>query len=219
VSPISQIENEYSSAARVSILARLVPVVSLCLQLIGEALCAVLLMRVLEGMRNAEAAGIAAVAGGMAEANLAMTVALYFGLFVGFIGVVVLVIRAFTVSTTASPSALFFALAGLLTLVPLAFLWAAQSFFLEGLRGGNISLAAPNIVLFLRMTIGASVVLAPILLIATFIPLPSIFRAKNKWAPAIILVLIMIVMIGTAVTFQMRTSWLYRARDAEKLDF
>lgn len=216
--PASQIEAD-SSAARVSILARLVPVVSLCIPLIGEALCAVLLMRVLEAMRNAEAAGVAAVTGGMAEANLAITLALYFGLFVGFIGIVVMAIRAFTATTTTSPSAWFFALAGLLTLVPLVFLWTGQSFFLAGLRGGNISLAAPSIVLFLRLTIGACAVLAPTLLIAAFIPLPSVFRAKNKWAPVILLVLMMIVMIATAAVFQMRTSWLYQARAAERLDF
>lgn len=219
MTPTSQIKSEYSSAPRVSILARLVPQVSLCISLIGEALCALLLLRVLEGMRNAEAAGIAAVAGGMAEANAATTVALYLALFFGFIGIVVMAIRAFTATTTASPSAWFFASSGLLTLVPLLLLWSAQSFFLDGLRGGNISVAAPNIFLFLRLTIGACAVLTPILLIAAFIPLPSVFRAKNKWTSVIILVLMMIVMIGTAVVFQMRTSWLYGASAAERLDF
>ena len=219
MTPTSQIENENSSAARVSILARLVPVVSLCISLMGEALCAVLLLRVLEGMRNAEAAGVAAVAGGMAEANLATTVAMYFALFIGFIGIVVMAIRAFTVTTTASPSAWFFALTGLLTLVPLVFLWTAQSFFLEGIRGGNISLAAGNIVLFLRLTIGACAVLAPLLLFAAFIPLPPAFRAKNKWAPVILLVFMAIVMIGTVAAFQRRISWLYQAREAERVDF
>lgn len=86
MTPASQFENESSFPARVSILARLGPVVSLCTPLLGEAVCALLLMRVLEAMRHAEAAGIAAVTGGMAEANLTMTIALYFGLFVAFIG-------------------------------------------------------------------------------------------------------------------------------------
>lgn len=219
MTPTSQIESEYSSATRVSILARLVPLVALCIPLAGEALCAVLLLRVLEAMRNAEAAGVAAVAGGMAEANLPATVAMYFALFIGFIGIVVMAIRALTVTTTASPSGWFFALAGLLTLVPLAFLWAAQSFFLEGLRGGNISFAAPNIILFLRLAIGACAVFAPLLMVTALIPLPSAFRAKNKWAPVILLVLIAIAMMGTAAAFQTRTSWLYQARAAEQLDF
>lgn len=217
MTPPSKIESEDSVPARVSILARLVPNISLCIPLIGEALCALVLMRVLEAMRQAETAGIAAVTGGMAEANLAMSIALYFGLAVGFMGIVVMAIRAFTATTTASPSAGFFAVGGLLTLLPLVFLWAAQSFFLDGIRGGNISLAAANVLLFLRLTIGASAVLTPVLLIAAFVPLPAAFRARNKWAPVIALALIAIVMIGTAVVFQIRTSWLYRASAAEQL--
>ena len=215
--PTSQIEGAHSFPARVSILARLVPVVSLCIPLIGEALCAILLMRVLEAMRHAEAAGIAAVTGGMAEANLAMTIAMYFALCVGFGGILVMAIRAFTATSTASPSAWFFALGGLLTLVPLAFLWGAQSFFLEGFSVGNISLTAPNILLFLKLTIGTSAALVPILLVGAFIPLPSVLHARHKWAPLTMLVLIVIVMIATAVVFQMRTSWLHRASVTERL--
>ena len=49
-----------SSSARVNILARLVPIVSLRLPLIGRALCAVQLMRLLEARRNAETAGVSA---------------------------------------------------------------------------------------------------------------------------------------------------------------
>ncbi len=178
-----------------------------------------MLMRVLEAMRNAEAAGIGAVAGGIAEANLAMSITLYLALAVGFIGVLVMAIRAFRATTTASPSAWFFVVGGLLTLIPLVCLWEAQSFFVAGLRGGNIALTAPNIFLFLRLTIGASAVVALLLLITAFIPLPSLFCARNKWSPVILLVLMMIMMMGTAVAFQMRTSWLYRARDAEQVDF
>lgn len=200
-----------SSAARVSILARLVPVISLCLPLIGEALCALLLTRTLEAMRHAEMAGIAAVMGGMTEANLAITITLYVGVFVGFVGIVVMAIRAFTDTTTASPSALFFASAGLLTLIPLIFLWEAEAYLLEGINGRNIALMAPNIFLFLKSTIGTSAALAPILLLASFIPLPSLFRSRQKWAPVVLLVLIEVAMIGTAVVFQMRTSWLHRA--------
>lgn len=77
MTPTSQIDSAYSPASSVSIFARLIPIFSFCITMLGAAACAVLLMRVLEGMRNAESAGIAAVAAGMSEANLAMTVALY----------------------------------------------------------------------------------------------------------------------------------------------
>jgi hypothetical protein len=213
----SQIESEYLIPSRVSILARLVPVFSFSLPMFGASLCAMLLMSVLETMRNAETAGIAAVTGGMAEANLAMTVALYFGIFVGFIGIVVMGIRALTSTTTASPSAWFFAVGGLLVLVPLVFLWEGQSVFLQGIRGGNISLVASSLLLFLKLTVVSAAIVAPILLIASLIRLPSLLHAKRKWAPIIVLLIIEFVMIGTAVVFQMRTSWLHRASVMEQL--
>ncbi len=175
-----------------------------------------LLMRVLEAMRNAEAAGVGAVAGGMAEANLAMTVAVCLGAFVGFIGVVVIAIRAFTPTTTASPSALFFLIAGMLTVFPLAFLWEAQSLFLQGVTSGNISLAAPSLISYLRLTIIFAVVLTLILLVVSFVPLPSLLRAKRKWAPLVVLLIILFAMIGTAGVFQVRTAWLHRVSMNER---
>lgn len=185
--------------------------------MLGAAACAVLLMRVLEAMRNAEAAGVGAVAGGMSEANFAMTVALYFGVFIGFIGVVLMAIRAFTSTTTASPSALFFVIAGVLAIFPLAFLWEAQSLFLEGVTTSNISLLAPSLVAYLRLTIISAGVFAPILLVASFVPLPLLLRAKRKWAPLVVLLVIQCAIIGTAVVFQMRTAWLHRASVMERL--
>ncbi|MGZ8844187.1 MAG: hypothetical protein ACXW18_11030 [Pyrinomonadaceae bacterium] len=217
MTPTSQIGSDYLPPSRVSILARLVPVFSLCIPMLGAALCAVLLMRVLEAMRNAESAGIGAVAGGMSEANLAMTVALYVGAFVGFIGIVVMAVRAFTSTTTGSPSALFFVIAGVLCLLPLVFLWSAQTIFLDGIRGGNISLVASSLLLFLKLTIVSAAVVALILLIVSFVPMPSLLRAKRKWAPLIVLLIIQFAMIGTAVVFQMRTAWLHGASIMERL--
>lgn len=185
--------------------------------MLGAAACAGLLMRVLEAMRNAEAAGVGAVAGGMSEANLVMTLALYFGVFVGLMGVVLMAVRTFTSTATASPSALFFVVAGVLFLFPLVFLWEAQTVFLEGIRGGNISLAASGLLLFLRLTIIFGVGLTLVLLVASFVPLPSLLRAKRKWAPLVVLLIIQCAMIGTAVVFQMRTAWLHRASMMERL--
>lgn len=184
--------------------------------MLGAALCAVLLMRVLEAMRNAEAAGVGAVAGGMAEANLAMTVAVCLGVFVGFIGVVLIALRAFTPTTTASPSALFFLIAGMLAVFPVAFLWQGQSLFLQGVMSGNISLIAPSLIFYLRLTIISAVVVALIILIASFVPLPSLLRAKRKWAPLVVLLIILCAMIGTAGVFQVRTAWLRRASVMER---
>ena len=66
------------------------------------------MLGVIRAMSYAETAGIAAVAGGMAEANLAVVLAFYLAIFVGFVGLVVMVVRSFMVTTTASPAAAFF---------------------------------------------------------------------------------------------------------------
>ena len=73
---------------RVSILARLIPLSSYGLPALGAAVSAWLFLGVMQAMRNAEAAGIAAVAGGMSEANLAIIVTFYLAIFVGFAGII-----------------------------------------------------------------------------------------------------------------------------------
>jgi len=69
--------------SRVSILARLVPAPSCAIPMLGGAVSALMFFGVLRAMRSAECAGVAAVAGGMAEANIAAIVALYLGAFIG----------------------------------------------------------------------------------------------------------------------------------------
>ena len=65
------------TARRVSILARLVPSVSNALAMLGAALSATQLMRMMEAIRCAEATRLASVAVGIAEADLPTIVALY----------------------------------------------------------------------------------------------------------------------------------------------
>ena len=214
-----QVANEPEVPSRVSILARLAPVLSYTIPMLGAALSAILLMGVLEAMRNAASAGIAAVAGGMAEADLAITIALYLGVFVGFIGIVVMVIRLFMSPTTASPSAWFFLITGCLSLTPLLLLWRAQSLLVQGISpgsGGLVEVAA-SIQLCLTMTLVTAAAFALILLVASLAPLPFTFRAKRGYAPILVLVLMEIVLIGMAVAFQFRISWLQQIKFAERL--
>ena len=58
--------------ARVSILTRIVPVLSYALPALGAAVSALFLINVFRAMRNAETAGVAAVAAGIREANIPM---------------------------------------------------------------------------------------------------------------------------------------------------
>lgn len=105
LTPTPQVSDAQAAPSRVSILARLVPAFSYAIPMLGAALSALSLLGVIRAARNAEAAGIAAVAEGMAEANLAVVVALYLAIFVGFMGIVVMVIRSFMSTTTAAPAA------------------------------------------------------------------------------------------------------------------
>lgn len=78
--------NNEQTPSRVSILARLVPAISYAIPMLGAVLSSLLINRTLEAMRNVESVGIAAVEGGMAEANLPVLVALYLAIFLGLIG-------------------------------------------------------------------------------------------------------------------------------------
>ena len=211
--------NDELAPSRVSILARLVPSFSYAIPMLGAALSALFLLGVIRAMRYAKAAGIAAVAGGMAEANLAVAVALYLAIFVGFIGIVVMVIRSFMSTTTASPAAWFFLITGIISLIPLILLWEAQSLLVAAISpgGGGIVHFASNIRLYLSLTLVASAVLVLILLIASLIPLPEILRSKRNWAPLIVLVLMELALIGMAVAFQVRTSWLHQVKEMERV--
>lgn len=119
--------NNEQTPSRVSILARLVPAISYAIPMLGAVLSSLLMNRTLEAMRNVESAGIAAVAGGMAEANLPVLVALYLAIFLGLIGIVVMVVRWFISKTTVAPSGIFFLILGGITLIPILLLWEAQS--------------------------------------------------------------------------------------------
>jgi hypothetical protein len=194
----------------------MVPVFSYSIPMLGAALSALLFMNVIRAMRFVEAAGVGAVAGGMAEANLPVLVALYLAIFMGMIGILIMIIRCFVSTTTASPSAWFFAIGGVLASMPLMFLWEAQSLMVAGMKGGNVSLVASSIQLCLTLTIVTSALFVLILLVASVTPLPSLLRAKRNWAPLLLLATTGFALIGAAVAFQIQTSWLYGVSAAEQ---
>ena len=201
--------------SRVSILARVVPSLSYALPALGAALSALLVINVMEAMRNAESAGIAAVAGGMSEANLAVVLTLYLAIFVGFIGIIVGLVRAFTTTTTASPAGWFFLIAGLLGLAPMLTLWQAESLLvgvLTSRSGPGVAAVASQISICLTLTIVLAAFSCLVLLVASVIPLPALMRARLKWMPVIFLVLMELAVIGMTVAFHLRSYWLYQAK-------
>lgn len=192
-------------------LARLVPAVSSLIVMLGAATSALLIIGVMKAMRNAEAAGIGAVAAGMAEANLATVISLYLAIFLMTAAFILMIVRAVSTTQTASPSAWFFLIVGVLALAPLGFVWEANSLLMQTLMGrGNVSLIAPTIQLCLNLTLVTAGLFGLIVLVLSIISLPSFMHARQKWAPIFMLGLMEIVLIGLAIGFQLHMSWLQR---------
>lgn len=215
MTPTPKETNAQSASSRVSILARIVPSFSYALPAMGAALSALLFINVMQAMRNAESAGIAAVAGGMSEANVAILITLYLAVILGFCGVVISLVRAFSATTTASPSGWFFLIIGILGLAPMLTLWQAESLLLEVITrqaGPGIVAVASQISVCLMLTILFGAIGCLILLVASVVPLPAALRAKRKWAPLIILVIMELTVIGMTVIYHLRTYWFYQAK-------
>ena len=197
--------------SRVSILARIIPAASYAFPALGAVGSAYLFIIVMRAMRNAESAGIAAVSRGIGEANLVIVVTLYLAIVVGFIGIVVVIARMFTTTQTATPSAWFYFITGVLGLAPMFALWQAQSLMLEMMlsRSGNIVTIAQQITILLMIALCVGLTSLVILLVSSVIPLPRILWAKRKWAPPVVLFLMEIILIVMAVLYHLRTAWLY----------
>jgi hypothetical protein len=211
--------SEQVGPKRVSIMARLIPLSSYGLPAFGAAVSAWLFIGVMEAMRHAEAAGIAAVAGGMSEATLAIVVTLYLAILVGFAGLIIGVFRVFSNTTTASPSGWFYLVAALIGLAPTVTLWQAESILIEVLIGGTqtgVAGVASQITICLMLTLGLAVIGGLILLVASVVPLPAFMKAKRKWSPAVWLLIMELALILLTVAYHMRTYWFYQVRINER---
>ncbi len=197
--------------SRVSIVARIIPAVSYALPALGAAGSAYLFIVVMRAMRNAETAGIGTVAGGLSEANLVIVVTLYLALVIGLVGIAVAIARMFVTTTTASPSGWFYFMTGIIGFLPMLALWQAQSLTLEVMfsRSFGIVDVASKITLLLMLALTVGLVSVLILLVTSVIPLPGFLRAKWKWAPPAMLVLMEVVVIVMTVLYHMRTAWLH----------
>ena len=201
-----------TAPTRVSILARVAPAFSYALPALGTAVSALMLINIFRAMRNAEAAGVGAVSAGMREANLPIMVALYLGAALGFVGIVIGLVRMFTTVTTATPSAWYFLVVGIVGLAPVLLLWEAQSLVLGVVFGrtpGGVVEVARQVTLLSILTIILGAVSALILLVTAFVPLPRILHTKRKWAPLVMLLLMETAVIAFTVLFHVRNAWLW----------
>jgi hypothetical protein len=202
---------ETQTIPRVSILARLLPSLSAWIVMLGAAVNALLLIGVMNGMRNAESAGIGAVATGLAQAQISIVLAFYLAIFVTAISIIVMAVRSFIATKTASPSGWFILVIALLGSVPLSLAWKAHTLLLGSImnRVGIVTVAS-TIQLCSTLALITAGVFSVVLLIGSLAPLPSVLRAKRSWAPIIVLVLMEIALIALAVIFQMNMAWLQR---------
>ena len=202
---------------RMAVIPRLLAMASYSLPALGAALSAFCLYRVLQGMRVAESAGIAAVTGGLAEANVPVLVGLYAAIAGGFVTIIVAAVRTGIETTTVSPPAWFYLIVVAFCLVPVGLWWTTESMFIQALYPGSdgIAFVATTIstLITLTMIIGPVVVF----LLFIFAVVPFRLNPNGPWLAIIVLVFAQIVLILVTVAFQMRTSWLWLVMEAESL--
>lgn len=196
---------------RVNVIARLVPALAYLIVLVSGGASAVLLKRVLAAITHAESSGIGAVAQGISQADLVIQLGLFLAIIVTVIGILLMVLRAFTPTKTANPSAWFFVITGSLSLIPMLLVWKSEAALIAPLIG-SASFSEPSIQRWLMLAQIFSVVLILLTLVLSVVQAPRFLRAKRKLGPVVALVLIELALIGMAVIFQMRGSWMYQGR-------
>ena len=203
------------TSLRIAVIPRLIATLSYSMAALGASLSAFLLFRVLRAMRDAETAGISAVTGGIAEANVPVLVGLYLAVGGGFIAVITAAVRLVVPTSTVSPPGWFYLITGALSALSVGVLWLTESIFIHALYPGSsgISYAASQIQSHLTFTLVAGPISTLLLLVFSVWPMKS--NSQAKWPGILALVIIQIVLIAVTIAFQIRTSWLWRVMAAE----
>ncbi|MEO6333818.1 MAG: TonB family protein [Pyrinomonadaceae bacterium] len=183
---------------RVSIFERLVPSFAFAIAAISGAIGSAMLFRLLSALRQAESAGLAALFGGVAEIEFTVGVVLAGAAVLCGIGILVSIVRLFTMNTTASPPGLLFLMTGLLSLLPPFALHYVLHLMKEVVRSpepvpGGIASVANTVTTVGWFSIGSAVVIALVLLAFSFIPFSS--RAGRKSSPLVCLMVVEILII------------------------
>ena len=198
---------------KVSISARLIAAFAYFIPAIGGVLSSLYFMNVMRALRTAESAGMGAVMAGLTESTVPALVSLYLAAFGGFIVIIVLIIRMFMQTKTASPASWFFVLCGFLLLVPAGLFFEAESMIIEVLIAPVASMGiggvGSNVSLFLILSIASALLVFVILLVMSVIPFST--SSRPRWSPLITAILVEILIIAAVVAFQLRFLWLYNA--------
>jgi biopolymer transport protein ExbD len=199
---VQDVKND-QTRVRVSITARLIAALAYTIPAIGGAAGSFLLLNLFRALRTSETAGISAVMNGMKEASLPVTVSLYLAALFGVAVIVVLVVRMFVRTATASPPFWFFVIGGILSLIPAALFWKAQLLVIDILSPGSsvaaagISGVANDLSRLLVLSIVAAPIVFIILVVLAVLPFKS--RPRPKWGSLIVTILITMAFVGTAI--------------------
>lgn len=199
---------------KVSISARLMAAFAYTIPALGGAVSSFYMMGVLRVMSEAEAAGIGALLGGLAESTVPVLGSLYLGAFAGFVVIIMLIARMLMQTKTASPPAWFFIFCGFLFLVPAGLFLEAESAIIEVISAPvsltGIAGVASNVNLLLISSIFSAVFVFIALLLISVLPFSK--SSKPKWSPLILAVIIEFLIIAAVIAFQWRYFWLTQTR-------
>src|SRR3954470_13851053 len=161
---------------KVSVITRLVAALTYTIPMIGAALGSLLLIKLFRELRMNETAGVGTVMLGMKEASLPVIVSLCVAAIFGVGLMIVLIVRMIVQTKTASPPFWFFAVGGILCLVPAALFFKAQLLIVQALSPGSsvgsagLSGVGADISQLLLISIIAVPVLFIVLVVASVVP-------------------------------------------------
>ena len=191
------------SRLKVSVITRLIGALTYTVPAIGAALGSLLLINMFRALRANQSAGLAAVMQGMKEASLPVTVSLYLAALCGVGLIIVLVIRMFVQTKTASPPFWFFVLGGILSFLPAVLFWKAQLLILEVLSPGSsvASNGLAGVVADINRLLLIGIVALPVVFIVLVVlsVLPFSSRPGPKWFSLIAAVGIEVLLVAAAV--------------------
>jgi len=195
---------DHQALRKVSISTRLLAAFAYIIPALGGALSSFLLARVFQALAKVENAGIAAMMAGVKEASLPVTISLYLAAFFGLVVLIVLVIRMMSETKTASPPIWFFAVGGILSLVPAALFWYAKYLTIEALspgssisNAGNLGSLGGTISQVVLLSLAATPLVIILIIAASVVPFSS--RSTSKLFPLAGAGLIEILLITAAV--------------------
>jgi hypothetical protein len=196
---------------RVSIFERIVPFAAMALAAVGGGAGGWMIISLMNTLRTVENVGIGAIAGGLAEYTWFPLGFLYAAAALGVVAICVAIGRLVIQTKTASPSGISYLVLGLLSLVPLAFVWQSGSMIisvLDGTTKEGIGESGSTVAEYCLYAMIATPVVLIILLAWSLIP----FKAKpgRRFGPIIALVVMEIVLFAVAVMFQLRVAELWR---------